>query len=200
LPSSAAFGVTTALLMYALILIGSVVRTTGSGLACPDWPLCQGRLIPRFEFHVLIEWFHRLLALLVSLNAVRDGRLDRGATARPAHGSVGWRCSRSGCCSRRCCSARLRMEAAPSLDRERSSGGGPAAFLDPAHPHASDRRSEAEAEAASTRESAAGTRNATAGCCPCFRAGYRNDLRAISARWTGQHESRGAGMPGVAYL
>ena len=53
--------------MFALIVIGSVVRTTGSGLACPDWPLCEGRVVPRFEFHVLIEWFHRLVALAVSL-------------------------------------------------------------------------------------------------------------------------------------
>ena len=58
---------TTALLMYALIAVGAVVRATGSGLACPDWPLCQGRLIPAFEFHVLIEWMHSLLALLVGL-------------------------------------------------------------------------------------------------------------------------------------
>lgn len=57
----------TATLMFGLIVVGSVVRTTGSGLACPDWPLCQGRLIPPFEFHVLIEWFHRLLALGVGL-------------------------------------------------------------------------------------------------------------------------------------
>src|SRR5262245_7091312 len=58
---------TTAVVMFALIVVGSIVRTTGSGLACPDWPLCHGRLIPPLQFNVLIEWFHRLLALCVSL-------------------------------------------------------------------------------------------------------------------------------------
>jgi len=53
--------------MFILVVIGSVVRTTGSGLACPDWPLCEGRLIPRSEPHVLVEWTHRTMALLVSL-------------------------------------------------------------------------------------------------------------------------------------
>src|SRR5687768_13588823 len=60
-------GLVTLVVMFGLIVLGSIVRTTGSGLACPDWPLCHGRLIPPFEFHVLIEWFHRLAALLVSL-------------------------------------------------------------------------------------------------------------------------------------
>lgn len=67
---AAHLGFATALLTFCLIVIGSVVRTTGSGLACPDWPLCQGRLIPAFESHVLIEWSHRLVALLVSLSIV----------------------------------------------------------------------------------------------------------------------------------
>ncbi len=57
----------TCALMFALIVIGSVVRTTGSGLACPDWPLCNGQLIPPMQFNVLIEWLHRLVALVVSL-------------------------------------------------------------------------------------------------------------------------------------
>lgn len=60
-------GVCTTLAMFGLIVVGSVVRTTGSGLACPDWPLCHGRLLPTASFNVLIEWFHRLLALIVSL-------------------------------------------------------------------------------------------------------------------------------------
>jgi cytochrome c oxidase assembly protein subunit 15 len=60
-------GFTTTGLMFGLIVLGSIVRTTGSGLACPDWPLCHGRLIPPLQFNVMVEWLHRLVALLVSL-------------------------------------------------------------------------------------------------------------------------------------
>jgi heme a synthase len=64
---AARLGLSTSLAIFILIVIGSVVRTTGSGLACPDWPLCQGHLIPPFQFNVLIEWLHRTVALVVSL-------------------------------------------------------------------------------------------------------------------------------------
>jgi heme A synthase len=65
--TGARLSLATTALLFGLIVIGSVVRTTGSGLACPDWPLCQGRIIPPFQINVLIEWFHRLVALLTSV-------------------------------------------------------------------------------------------------------------------------------------
>ena len=64
---TARIATTTAVLMFGLIVVGSIVRTTGSGLACPDWPLCHGRLIPPLQFNILVEWFHRLLALVVGV-------------------------------------------------------------------------------------------------------------------------------------
>lgn len=33
-------------LLYILILIGAVVRGTGSGMGCPDWPKCYGKWFP----------------------------------------------------------------------------------------------------------------------------------------------------------
>jgi heme A synthase len=54
--------VLTVLAVFALIILGGVVRVTGSGLGCPDWPLCYGKLLPPLEFTAIIEYTHRLVA------------------------------------------------------------------------------------------------------------------------------------------
>ncbi len=83
------------LLIFFQISLGSAVRLTGSGLSCPDWPLCYGLWFPdqdklskisdvNFEFYqVMLEWIHRfnaaafitpvtLLVFFVGLKVTKD--------------------------------------------------------------------------------------------------------------------------------
>ncbi|HEY5579210.1 MAG TPA: COX15/CtaA family protein, partial [Acidimicrobiia bacterium] len=55
---------------YLLVVLGAIVRATGSGLGCPDWPTCHGNWLPPLERAALIEYSHRTLAALVGVMVV----------------------------------------------------------------------------------------------------------------------------------
>ncbi|HEV7367300.1 MAG TPA: heme o synthase, partial [Gemmatimonadales bacterium] len=55
-------------LALGLIVLGGVVRITGSGMGCGDhWPLCDGEWFPPLDLPTLIEIGHRWAAALVSI-------------------------------------------------------------------------------------------------------------------------------------
>lgn len=53
--------------LYLLMVMGTFVTSTGSGLACPDWPLCYGTVRPPLQLKIWFEWGHRLLGGLTGL-------------------------------------------------------------------------------------------------------------------------------------
>ena len=62
--------VLTAAVTYGLIVLGGVVFNTGSSLACPDWPLCNGQVFPEMTGGVLYEHSHRILGTIVGLCSI----------------------------------------------------------------------------------------------------------------------------------
>jgi heme o synthase len=57
--------ISTLFLTFLLINLGGYVHNSGASLACPDWPLCYGQIMPEMKGGVLIEHSHRMLASLV---------------------------------------------------------------------------------------------------------------------------------------
>ncbi len=60
---------------YCLIVLGSTVRVTHSGMGCRSWPLCNGHIAPLDNFHSAIEQYHRYGAAIVSVLVFYTGFL-----------------------------------------------------------------------------------------------------------------------------
>lgn len=78
----------TAALTLVLLGIGGAVHATGSSLACPDWPLCHGQVLPEMRGGVAIEHTHRLVASLVGLCTLAIAVLAHGRGGRTR--TLGW--------------------------------------------------------------------------------------------------------------
>ena len=69
-----------AALTFCLIVLGALVRAHDAGLACPDWPLCHGQVVPSFDLKIGFEWSHRAIAGAVSIGLAA---LTLGVLRRP---------------------------------------------------------------------------------------------------------------------
>lgn len=73
-------------LFLLVVLAGSVVRTTGSGMGCPDWPKCFGLLIPPTEMHQVL--FHPQTPYKKGQMVIKDGTLFVAKADFIAHSSL----------------------------------------------------------------------------------------------------------------
>src|SRR5688572_15926415 len=84
------FGVLTAAATVALVFIGGLVTSTGSGLAVPDWPLSYGQLMPPMVGGVFYEHGHRMAATAVGLLTLVLAIWTARVESRPGVRRLAW--------------------------------------------------------------------------------------------------------------
>lgn len=57
----------TLFLLFLLLVWGNLVAGLKAGLACPDWPLCHGTVLPPFRWDIYMEYMHRIIGGVTSL-------------------------------------------------------------------------------------------------------------------------------------
>jgi protoheme IX farnesyltransferase len=57
----------TSALIYLLIVLGIILRVTGLGSTCQDWPVCSGSILPQVGSPAFIPQLHRLVAFAAGL-------------------------------------------------------------------------------------------------------------------------------------
>ncbi|WP_419842371.1 COX15/CtaA family protein [Candidatus Poriferisodalis sp.] len=75
--------------LVAIVITGSLVRLTGSGLGCSDWPTCEpGEFVPAADFHGWVEFGNRLVTGLVSVAVV--AAVGASLWRRPRRNDLAW--------------------------------------------------------------------------------------------------------------
>src|SRR3989304_615156 len=54
-------------LLFLLLVWGNIVAGLKVGLACPDWPLCHGKVLPPFRWDIYMEFMHRVIGAIASV-------------------------------------------------------------------------------------------------------------------------------------
>jgi cytochrome c oxidase assembly protein subunit 15 len=84
------FAVGTVAATLALIFIGGLVTSTGSGLSVPDWPLSYGMVMPPMVGGVFYEHGHRMAATTVGLLTLVLAIWTARAEPRRSVRRLGW--------------------------------------------------------------------------------------------------------------